>query len=113
MERTKVLSLRSTESISNSLDINELITGGREGIMLYKITGESDVGYITQGYFVFADTFRKIADGDAVIVKERGRNCIRFYQQQYSKPVLVGSKEFHESFGSRILGVVIGHLAVY
>lgn len=93
------------------LDVNELITGGREGFIAYRITGCSEVEYIQQNYIVFANPKKEPKQGDLVVYKNNGNNCIKIYQPQI-KLYLVGKTPPKQN-DHFVLGVVTAHLAVH
>lgn len=101
------------------IDINELITGGREGFRAYRVTGDSMVDHIMPGYIVFADTYCDPQHGDVIVSRINGKNCVKRFEQTSNGLYLVSANKTYEPIKIRktddfyILGVVRSHLAVY
>lgn len=101
------------------LDVNELITGGKEGFVAYRVTGESMCDEIKPNYIVFVEPYQEPKKGDIVVARVNGRNNIKIYEPKPSGLYLVPkNKKFPVQKISvkddfMILGVVRGHLAVY
>ena len=100
-------------------DVNELITGGREGFVAYKVTGDSMLEYIKPGYIVFADPYCQPEQGDVIVSRINGKNCVKIFKKSGNGLYLVSANKLYkprrvtnvDEF--QILGVVKGHLAVY
>ncbi len=112
------------EALENSddyelLDVNELITGGNEGFVAYRVTGDSMVEQILPGYLVFVDPFCAPQLGDTIAAYLNGKTCIKILERRTTRLYLVAAnkkyspKEITAKDDFRILGVVKGHLAVY
>lgn len=100
------------------LDINALITGGREGFLAFIITGDSMREDILPGSVVFIDPYREPKNGDTVAVTINGQNCIKIFERSerlYLVPrnVEYEPQEVRSSDELYILGVVKAHLAVH
>jgi len=101
------------------LDVNEMITKGREGFVAFVITGDSMVDAIRPGYIVFVDSFSEPRNGDTVAACVNGKNCIKIFDRKPNGLYLVSAnanyspKEIQATDSFFILGVVKGHLAVY
>jgi SOS-response transcriptional repressor LexA len=101
------------------LDVNKLISGGREGCVAFVVTGESMREDILPGYIVFVDTNKEARSGDTVVVSINGEICVKILKHEQQRLYLVpknGSypvREVQPSDSFHILGVANGHLAVY
>lgn len=101
------------------VDINELITGGRDGFIAYRVTGDSMLEYIKPGYIVFVDPYCEPKCGDTVVSRVNGKNCVKIFEKNTKGLYLISANKAykprqvtkHDEF--QILGVVKGHLAVY
>ncbi len=80
------------------LDVNELVTGGREGFIAYKVTGTSDADFIKSRYIVFATAFLEPQRNELIVYRIDGKNCVSRFE---------GIKP------AGYLGVIVGHLSVY
>lgn len=101
------------------IDVNDLITKGREGFLAVEVTGTSDVPYICPGYMAFVDTWAEPRNGSMVLALINGLACIKKFEhterrlrlvsrnKEYKPVEITPRDDFH------ILGVVKGHLAVY
>lgn len=101
------------------LDVNELITKGREGFIAFEVTGESMIDRIHPGNIVFVDTWIEARNGDIVAIEVNGRTSVKFFSSSrrglylvpanpmYSKQQLTHKDSCH------VLGVVRGHMAIY
>lgn len=104
-------SISNSTSSNTSLDVTNLITGGREGIALFIITGGSEIDEIKCGYIAFVDPFQSPKKGDKILWQSDGENYVRHFNSRQTGLYLVGGKA--PKIDSRIKGVVIGHLTVY
>lgn len=101
------------------LDINEMVTRGREGFIAYRVTGDSMLEYIKPGYMVFVDPYCEPKVGDIIVSRINGKNCVKIFQKTRKGLYLVSAnknyppKEVKRTDDFQILGVVKGHLAVY
>lgn len=101
------------------LDVNELISGGREGFLAFIVTGDSMRGDILPGYIVFIDPNREPRNGDTVAVSINGETCIKVFERTATQLYLVPknadyqAREVRPSDTLHILGVVTSHLSVY
>jgi SOS-response transcriptional repressor LexA len=106
------------------LDVNSLVTKGRDGYIAFVVTGDSMVPDIRAGFIVFVDTRRQPRTGDAVVVSINNENCIKLFDRtptQYEPPRLFlvprngdyPTREIFPNDDFRVLGVICGHLAVY
>lgn len=101
------------------LDINELITGGREGYIAYRITGDSMSEDIKPGFIVFADPYCEPNQGDVIVSRLNGKNCVKIFEKNTKGLYLISANKDYEprritkKDDFQILGVVRGHLAVY
>ncbi len=101
------------------LDVNFLITGGREGYIAFIVTGDSMRDDILPGYIVFVDTLAEPKNGDTIAVNINGQNCIKIFERTDYKLRLVPKncdypvREVKASDLLHILGVVRRHLAIY
>jgi hypothetical protein len=75
------------------LDINDMLTGGKAGLIAYEVTGYSGVPEIQVGYVVFADPDKKPRLEDTKIYERDGKTFVQKFTE--------------EGF------VVVGHIAVY
>ena len=101
------------------LDINELITGGKEGIVSYPVTGDSMREDIKPGDIVFADPYRQPENGDIIVSRINGKNNIKIYKANNNKLFLIAKnkayppREVSRFDDFHILGVVVAHLGVH
>lgn len=102
----------------NLLDVNELITGGREGYLAFEVTGNS-MPPIEPGYIVFVDSWRQPKNGDVIATEVNGLICIKQFKQERRGLFLVSAnreyepRQITERDRFRILGVVRGHLGLH
>jgi phage repressor protein C with HTH and peptisase S24 domain len=101
------------------LDINYLITNGREGFLAFEVTGDSMVDHIHPGNLVFVDTHAQPLNGSVVAASVNGLTCVKIFQRQPGGLYLISAnktykpREVTSSDSFHVLGVVRGHLAVY
>lgn len=101
------------------LDVNELITRGREGFIAFEVTGDSMVGHIHPGNLVFVDTWAEPRNGDVVASNINGATCVKYFHRSDRGLYLVSAnrsyspREITRRDAFSILGVVRGHLALY
>lgn len=101
------------------LDLNALITNGREGFIAFTITGDSMLESIRPGDIVIVDTWREPKNGDVIVASVNGQNCIKLFQNDRRGLYLVSSnsqyrpKEIRPSDRFNVIGVVRGHVALY
>jgi SOS-response transcriptional repressors (RecA-mediated autopeptidases) len=101
------------------LDLNDLITGGREGYIAYRVTGDSMLENIKPGYIVFVDPYCEPKHGDIIVSRINGKNCVKIFEKNTKGLYLVPANKIYKpvrvtkSDDFQILGVVKGHLAVY
>lgn len=101
------------------LDINKLITGGREGFAAFELTGDSADPDIRHGNIMFVDTWAQPVNGEMVAVMVNGLTCVKKFEYtpgrslylvsrnaKYVPREVLASDDFH------VLGVYRGHLAV-
>jgi SOS-response transcriptional repressor LexA len=101
------------------LDLNFLITSGREDYLAFVVTGDSMSDEIRPGYIVIIDPIKAPINGDLVVACINGRNCIKMFYLEPPKLFLVSNNpehvpiEVHQSDSLDILGVVKAHLALH
>lgn len=101
------------------LDINALVTRGREGFIAYPVTGDSMIEGIQPGSVVFVDPYAEPRNGSIVAASVNGAICVKTFQIRERKLYLVPqntkypSKEIREADNLHILGVVKGNLNLY
>lgn len=101
------------------LDINEMITKGREGFIAYVVTGDSMVDDIRPGYIVFVDSWAEPRNGDIIVSCVNDRNNVKVFERNHRGLFLVPKNGDHPVRQVRptdnfhVLGVVKGHLALY
>lgn len=101
------------------LDLNEVITHGREGFIAFEVTGDSMVAEIHPGNLIFVDSWAAPENGDIVAASVNGQTCVKFFKRTNQRLYLVPanssypSREITQKDNFRVLGVVKGHLAVY
>jgi len=101
------------------LDINELVTRGREGYIAFELTGDSAIPDIQPGNLVFVDTWAMPRNGDVIASSVNGLTCIKIFQNSskglylISKNTAYKPREITEKDTFHVLGVVRGHLAIY
>jgi DNA polymerase V len=113
------LSAGAPEEITDDyelLDVNDLITGGREGIVSYRVDGDSMREDIKHGDFVFVDPYCEPQTGDTIVSRINGKNNIKIYEKNNNGLFLVPkNKDYKPQKISKlddfhILGVVLWHL---
>lgn len=62
------------------VDLNELITSGKEGFGIYIIDGDSMVECIPAGSFVVVSPDRVPEKGDIIVSSVNGKNNIKYYE---------------------------------
>ncbi|HRJ90066.1 MAG TPA: S24 family peptidase [Pyrinomonadaceae bacterium] len=98
------------------LDINQIITGGREGIIAYRVSGDSMREEIRPGDYVFVDPQCEPKNGDTVVCRINNQNVIKIFQNGSAGLFLVPrNPEFvplrpTPQDDVQILGVVLWHL---
>lgn len=101
------------------LDVNALITQGRDDFLAFVVTGDSMREDILPGNIVFIDPHREPQNGDVVAVNINGANCIKIFEREHQRLYLVpkngdfAPREVKPSDNFHLLGVVTSHLAVY
>lgn len=101
------------------LDLNELITKGREGFLAFEVTGNSMVDHIHPGNLVFVDTWVDPKNGDVVASSVNGLTCIKILKVSGANLFLVSANKSYQprqitaNDNFHVLGVVKGHLSVY
>ncbi|MGH9818519.1 MAG: LexA family protein [Pyrinomonadaceae bacterium] len=101
------------------LDINELITNGREGFVAFEVTGNSMVENILPGYMIFVDAWAEPRNGDIIAAAVDDAICVKIFSNRANGLYLVSAnrdyppQEITAKDNFRIVGVVKGHLAVY
>lgn len=101
------------------LDINELLTGGREGCLALVVTGESMKEDIFPGSIVVIDPHKEPQNGDAVAVSINNETCVKLFERHKQRLYLVPKnpdypvREVKATDALHILGVVLSHFAVY
>ena len=99
------------------LDLNFLITGGRENFLAFVITGDSMREDIHPGNIVFVDPNAEPQNGDTVVVNINGENCIKIFERSVTRLYLVPmndaypTREVRPTDTFHVLGVVKSHLA--
>ncbi len=97
------------------LDINDLITGGKKGILAYTVTGDSMREDIKPGSVIFTDPSREAQKGDVIVLRQNGRNCVRVYEENQQKGLylVVGNKPHIQpkpDGADKNLGVAVGYV---
>ena len=101
------------------LDTNLLLTGGRDGCLAFIVTGDSMRDDIQPGYVVVIDPNREPRNGDAVAVCINNETCVKIFEREQQRLYLVPkngeypTREVRADDSLHILGVVVGHLAIY
>ncbi len=100
------------------LDLNEIVTGGREGYMAYRVTGDSMVTQILPGYIVIADSYCEPQHGDVIVARINGLNCVKILDKNRGLHLVSANKEYTprrvtKADDFQIIGVVRGHVAIY
>lgn len=117
-----LLSAGETAEITDDhelLDINELITGGRDGFVAFVVTGESMVDAIRPGYIVFVDTYAEPRNGDIVVSNVNGLNNVKTFENGRRGLFLVPKnnqfpvRQITHQDQFCILGVVKAHLGMH
>lgn len=101
------------------LDINELVTNGREGFAAYEVTGNSMVDHIQPGNLVFVDTWAEPKNGDIIASSVNGDTCVKIFQSGTRGLFLISSnkaytpREITSNDQFHVLGVIRGHLGLH
>ena len=104
---------------SAQLDLNALVTGGREGFVAYAITGDSMLESIRPGDIVVVDTWREPKNGDIIVASVNGQNSIKVLEHNPHGLFLVPKngeykrREITYKDNFQVIGVVKWHLAPY
>lgn len=99
------------------LDLNFLVSGGREGCLAFVVTGDSMKPDIHQGNLVFIDTNREPRNGDFVAVSINNETCIKRFEREQQRLYLVPAngeyptREVKANDSFHVLGVVTSHFA--
>lgn len=102
---------------SEPLDINFLLTQGREGFIAFILDGTSMLPHIRSGDLIFVDTWAVPKNGDTIVSNVNGLNTVKKFENSGRGLFLVPQNgEFDEvevtardSF--TVVGVVRAHLA--
>lgn len=101
------------------LDINEMITKGREGFGAYELTGDSADPAIKHGYLIFVDFWAQPHNGQFVAATINGLTCVKEFHHSHRGLYLISKnpsykpRQITPADSFHILGVVRGHLAIY
>lgn len=101
------------------LDVNALITRGRDGFIAFEVTGDSMIDQIRPGNIIFVDTWAEARNGDVIAATVAGLTCVKIFQNTSHGLYLVSAnadykpREITARDNFHILGVVRGHLALY
>lgn len=101
------------------LDVNALITRGRDGFIAFEVTGDSMIDHIRPGNIIFVDTWAEARNGDVVAATVNGLTCVKILQRSTRGLYLVSAnadytpREITARDTFAVLGVVRGHLALY
>jgi SOS-response transcriptional repressor LexA len=100
------------------LDINKLVTGGREGFVAFEVTGDSNVPDIRPGNIIFVDTWAVPKNGDIIAATINGLTCVKEFEFTQQGLYLVSKNRKYPPRKVRpeddfsVLGVYCGHLVV-
>jgi SOS-response transcriptional repressor LexA len=101
------------------LDVNHLITHGRESFLSFQIDGDSMVEEIPPSSFVFVDTAEQPQNGSIIAVLVNGRHSVKIFEQKRHGIRLVAAngqhlpQEVKESDTFHVLGVIQAHLVLH
>lgn len=101
------------------LDINNLVTRGRDGYVAFQIDGDSMVEHIPHGSLIFVDSWRSPNNGDIVACSVNGKITVKIFQNTNKGLYLVpANPEHHRRQVTRhdnfhVIGVVRGSLTLY
>ncbi len=101
------------------LDVNELITGGRDGFAAYEVTGDSGADEIPHGCMVFVDTTAAPKQGQPIAVLLNGLTCVKKFSNSGRGLYLISANtayrpvEIKPQDSFRVLGVVKSHLILH
>lgn len=99
------------------LDVNNLITKGREGFIAFILDGTSMLPHIRHGDLVFVDTWAIPQNGDTIVSNVNGQNNVKTFENSGRGLFLVPKNtEFKErqitqQDAFHVVGVVRAHLA--
>jgi phage repressor protein C with HTH and peptisase S24 domain len=85
--------VKQTEAAATLLDINRLVTKGKDGVVAYPVTGYSSVEEIKIGYLIFVDPNKKASLDETKVFFRDGKTYVH--------------KFVEDGFA------VVGHLAIY
>lgn len=125
--RSKIAFTRSLTSAGDSLtvdvedtellDINALITGGKETFVACSVDGNSMVDLIQPGDIVFVDTAAEVRNGSIILAIVNGYNYVKIYKAPLT---LVSANDDYEPTEVRppkdtmhIVGVVTGAVRTF
>lgn len=98
------------------LDVNELITKGKDGIVAYKVTGDSTLEEIRRDYLIFVDTASRPKNGDIVAASVNGIINVKRFKKEPDGLFLVSAKhprQIANKDAFQILGVVVNFLGFF
>lgn len=101
------------------LDLNALITNGREGFRSYYVSGESMDPTIPSGSLVCVDPYCQPRNGDPIVAMIDDLVTVKTFQLRERRLYLVPTnstyptREIRPNENLRILGVVVAHLVLH
>jgi DNA polymerase V len=101
------------------LDVNQMITDGKEFYKSFLIDGDSMVDEIPPHSFVFVNTERQPEDGSIVVARVNGRHTIKIFERKNHGIRLVAAngkylpQVISDQDDFSVLGVVEAHLVLH
>lgn len=101
-----------------ALDLNAVVTGGRDGFAAYVVSGDS-MPEIPHGSLIFVDTWAEGRNGSVIAAEVNGQICVKKFERSERRLRLVSTNDIYppreimhnEIF--RVLGVVKAHLVFH
>ena len=99
------------------LDVNQLITGNREGFIAFILDGTSMLPHIRSGDLVFVDTWAVPRNGDTVVCNVNGQNNVKVFENSNRGLFLVpkngafAARKIKPTDSFTVVGVVRAHLS--
>lgn len=99
------------------LDINFLLTQGRDGFIAFILDGTSMLPHIRHGDLVFVDTWAVPKNGDTIVSNVNGQNSVKIFENSGRGLFLVPKnreypeREVTQKDSFHVVGVVRAHLA--
>lgn len=101
------------------VDLNRLLTGDREGFVIYEVTGDSGAPHILPGHLVIVDTWLEPREGDWIAAEVDGLVAVKKFHHTRNGLYLVSQnpkyppRKITEQNSFRVIGVITAHVGVH